>query len=334
MALWIDTMKNFIKEVKKKAANNPKIIVYPEGGEERILVALKQVLKQKLAIPILLGNKTEILKKLERYGIHRDKVAIIQPDQSKNFDHYCEEFVKLRKHKGMTLAKAKKILRDVNYFGTMMVYMGDADCLLSGAVHTTAATVRPALQIIKTHEQYHRASALFLLKLNSKVYLFADVGISIDPTAEELAEIAIDSEKTAKRFGIKPKVAMLSFSTHGSAHHPQVEKVKKATEIVKKRYPKLQIDGELQLDAALIPEVRKRKAPGSKLKGEANVLIFPDLNSGNICVKIVERLAKAKALGTLVQGLHKPINDLSRGCTAEDIVNTTALTVVEAQGHQ
>jgi len=212
-----------------------------------------------------------------------------------------------------------------------MVHLNNADGLVSGSVHSTADTVRPALQIIKTKEQFHKVSSLFLMILQERLLIFADSAIMINPDAKDLAEIAIDTVETAKKFNIEPKVAFLSFSTHGSAKHPMVEKVTEATAIAQAKKPEVLFEGDLQVDAALVPEVAKLKCPNSKIKGDANVLIFPDLQSGNIAYKLVERLAKASAVGPIIQGLNKPVNDLSRGCSVQDIVDVTAITAVEAQ---
>jgi phosphate acetyltransferase len=319
---------NLLDKIHKQAKKNPKRIVFPESSEERILKACDKILKKGIAKVILLGNKNKILNKAKKLNLNIKKARIIDHLKSKT---YTNELVKLRKSKGMTIKKAKELLKDENYFGTMMVHMNHADGLISGAIHTTADTVLPALQIIKTKEEFHRVSGLFLMLIKDKVYLFADCAININPDAKTLAEIAIDSEKTAKRFGIRPRIAMLSFSSHGSGDHKILDKIRNAVKIVQKKEPKLKIDGELQVDAALDPEVCKIKAPNSKLKGNANVLIFPDLNVGNISYKLVERLGNAEAIGPILQGLQKPINDLSRGCKVKDIVNLAAITVVEAQ---
>lgn len=324
-------MKDLLKKIKIEAKNNPKRIVFPEGNEPRTINAIKIILRDKIAKVILLGNINDIKKRLKKIKINPDNLTIIEPLKSDRLGHYAEEFYRLRRHKGITLEDAKRIIKDNIYFGTMMVHLNEADGFVCGAVHTTAETIRPALQIIKTKEKYHKVSGLFLMKLKGKIYLFADCAININPTAEELAMIAMDSANTSIEFGIKPRIAMLSFSTHESATHEVIEKVRNAVRIVKKRNPKLIIDGELQVDAAIVPFVAKIKCPNSILKGNANVLIFPNLETGNIAYKLVERLAKAQAIGPILQGLKKPINDLSRGCSVEDIVNITAITVVEVQ---
>lgn len=325
-------MKDFIKGIKDKARKNPKRIVFPEGEEERILNAAKVIVKEGIAKVILLGNEEIISKKAKKIGLDLNKVKVINPAKSGKDEKYAKEFFKLRKKKGIDIKEAREMIKDDSYYGTMMVHLGDADGLVSGAVHTTADTIRPALQIIGTKRKFERVSGVFFLMLPDKGLLFfADAAVEIEPDAKDLAEVAIDTAETAKKFGIKPKVAMLSFSTRGSARHPLVDKVREATEIVRYRKPKLIVDGEIQLDAAIDKDVCKIKCPNSVLKGEANVLIFPDLQSGNISYKLVERLAHARAVGPVLQGLRKPVNDLSRGCNAGDIVDITAITVVEAQ---
>jgi phosphate acetyltransferase len=326
-------MEMLIDEIKKKARNNPQRIVFPESAEPRTLKACDIIIREGIAKPILVGYPDKILERLKELSLsHLEGISIINPTDFQGYKKYAEELYDLRKEKGMTLEEAHKTLQDFTYFATMMVHMGDADGLVSGAVHSTGDTVKPALQIIKTKDKYHKVSGLFLMFLDNKTYLFADCAVTINPTAEELAMIAMDSVKTARTFGIEPKVAMLSFSTKGSAKHEFVDKVVKATEIVQRSDPDLIIDGEIQVDAAIVPEVGTIKCPGCILKGDANVLIFPDLQSGNIAYKLVERLAKAQAVGPILQGLNKPVNDLSRGCSIQDIVDVTAITAVEAQG--
>jgi len=327
-------MQNFINKIKSCARINPKRIVFPEGSEERILKATAQIQKEQTASIILLGNSDLIKSKSKSLGLNLNfnKIEIHNPTTSSKLERYAEEFFSIRKHKPkMTEKKALEIIQKINYFGTMMVNLNEADGMVSGTTFSTADTIRPALQIIKTKENFHKVSGVFIMILQDRLMLFADTAVIIDPNSYELADITVDTINTAKQFGIIPKVAMLSFSTNGSAKHPMIDKVREATVMAKKRCPDTIIEGELQVDAAIIPEIAKQKSPNSKLKGEANILIFPDLQSGNISYKLVERLAKAHAIGPILQGLNKPINDLSRGCSYKNIVDITALTVCETQ---
>jgi len=324
-------MKKFIKDIKKKAKENIKTIVLPESGDERILRATRIILQKKIAKIILVGDEKVVKETASHLGVNLKNVTIWNHENYPKIDSLIKEFYELRKKKGMTLEKASEVMKDPNYFATMLVHAGVADGLVSGATHTTADTVRPALQIIKTHEKFHKVSSFFFMMLEKKLLLFADCGIEIEPDAKDLADIAIDTALNAKKFGIEPKVALLSFSTAGSAKHPLVSKVQEATAIVKDRMPGLIVDGELQVDAALVPSVAHSKAPKSKIQGDANILIFPDLQSGNIAYKLVERLAWADAVGPILQGLKKPVNDLSRGCKVEDVVDVVAITAVEGE---
>ncbi|MBS1266075.1 MAG: Phosphate acetyltransferase [Candidatus Woesearchaeota archaeon] len=314
-------MKEFMNNIFKKASSDPKRIVFCEGEDPRVVKALKKITDKKIAKPIVVGKISEQI----------DGVQLVDLDNFNKIKEYAEKLVEIRKHKDMTLEKANKLLQDPCYLGTMMVYMQDADGLVAGCTHSTAKTVIPALQIIKTHDKFHKVSGLFLMMYDSRILLFADCAITINPDAKDLADIAIDSANTAEKFGIEPKVAMLSFSTKGSAKHPMVDKIREATKIVKSKKPELIIDGEMQVDAAIVPKVANIKCPDCVIQGDANVLVFPDLNSGNMAYKLVERLGKFKAVGPILQGLKKPVNDLSRGCSAQDIVDVTAITVVEAQ---
>lgn len=327
-------MKNFVKQIKNKAKENPQKIVLPEADLDlRVLEATEIILNEGTAIPILLGNPESIKGKIQKhkYQINLEEIEIIDPKTFPHLEKYTKELFELRKHKGITLEDAKKLIQKVNYFGTMLVHMDYVDGMISGTTWSTADTIKPALQIIKTKEKFHKISGVFFMILEGKPLLFADCAIIIKPTPEELAEIAIDTAETAIRFGLEPRVAMLSFSTFGSAKHEEVEKIRKATEIVKKQRPELKITGEVQVDTALVKEVSIKKAPDSLIKGDANILIFPDLNAGNIAYKLVERLAGADAIGPILQGIKKPINDLSRGCNAEDIATLAAFTTCEAQ---
>jgi len=305
-----------MKKIIKKAQRNPRRIVFPESRDPRILKAVQIIAQKKIAKPLLLVKGKKSLK-----GI----TCVDMTDKTLQ-DRYARLMYKKRKHKGWSLGKCKKLISQENYFGTMMVVAGDADGLISGAVHTTAETLRPALQLIKKTSKV--VSSVFLMQIKKKNYLFADCAVNISPNARELAAIAYSSSQTAKIFGIPARVALLSFSTLGSAHHPDVDKVRKAVKIIKRKFPRLLVEGELQVDAAIVPLIAKMKAPKSRLKGQATVLIFPDLNSGNIGYKLVQRLGGGKAIGPLIQGLAQPINDLSRGCSVQDIVNLAALTGV------
>jgi len=324
-------MQKFLKQILKKAKSDPQRIVFPEGTEPRVLKAVSKILKLKIAKPILLGDEKAIAKAAKKLKVNIKNAQIVNPATFPRFKEYCDKFFKLRKHKGITPQQATQTMKDLEYLGTMMVYMDDADGLVSGSTHSTADTVRPALQIIKTHSKFHKVSGVFLMMLDNKLLLFADAAIEIQPEPRDLADIAIDSANNAKRFGLKPRVAMLSFSTKGSANHPLVQKVRDAVKIIKRRKPNLPVDGEMQVDAALVPKVAKLKNRGGKIQGNANVLIFPDLGAANIAYKLVERLGGATAVGPILQGLKKPVNDLSRGCSADDIVDVTAITVIEAQ---
>ncbi|MBR9676496.1 phosphate acetyltransferase [Candidatus Woesearchaeota archaeon] len=323
--------KTFMDDLKKKAQKDKKRIVFPEGEEERILKACEVIVKEEIATPYLIGDAAKIHEKASKLGVSLDGVEIRDPFHDHSFEAYVKKFFEMRKHKGIDLEKAKEIVRSPIYFGTMMVHLGDADGLIAGSTTSTADTLRPALQIIKTHEKFHKVSSVFLMILGDRILIFADSAVMIEPDAKDLAAIAIDTSVTAKKFGIEPRIAMLSFSTNSSAKHPLVDKVKEATAIVKDKAPDLVVEGEMQVDAAIVPVVCEKKFPDSKLKGDANVLIFPDLNSGNIAYKLVERLAKAQAVGPILQGLKKPVNDLSRGCSVDDIIDVCAITVVEAQ---
>jgi len=323
----------FIKQLLPLSQKINTKIVYPETEDNRTIEAIEIIIKKKITKPILIGDSKKLLKKLKKRKINLSKVEIIDPNKFYEIDKLVKRLYKLRKNKGMTLINAKKILlTNKIFFGTMLVEMGYADGLISGATHTTAETIRPALKVIKTKKRNNVVSGLFFMELQNKIYIFADCAVNIKPNAQELAKIAIQSAETAKNFKINPKVAMLSFSTKGSAKHEDIEKVKKATSIAKKfAKNKFKIDGEMQVDAAIVPSVCKSKCKDCALKGDANVLIFPDLNAGNISYKLVERLAKAKAIGPVLQGLKKPINDLSRGCSVNDIVELSIITAIQTQ---
>ena len=328
-------LMNKILEVAKA---DKKRIVLPEGNEERTIVATEEIYKQGYAHPILVVNREEILNKATALNADLTGVEIIDPETSENLSKYIEAFYELRKNKGMTMSKAEKIVRDPLYFGTMMVKLGDADGMVSGAVHTTGDLLRPGLQIIKTAPGVSVVSSFFIMMVPDSVYgeegmlLFSDCAVNPNPNEDQLAAIAIATAETAKNLcKVEPRVAMLSFSTMGSADHELVSKVRTATEKAKELRPDLLIDGEMQLDAAIVESVASQKAPNSKVAGKANVLVFPDLQAGNIGYKLVQRFAKAEAIGPICQGFAKPINDLSRGCSSEDIVKVVAITAVQAQ---
>ena len=328
-------LMNKIFEVAK---SNKKTIVLPEGTEDRTLVAVQEIQKQGFAYPVLIGNEDEINEKAKSLDVDLSGVKIIDPEKSDRLEAYVEAFYELRKKKGMTMEKADKIVRDPLYFATMMVKLDDADGMVSGAVHTTGDLLRPGLQIIKTAPGVSCVSSFFIMLVPGSKYgengllLFSDCAVNPNPNEDQLAAIAIATAETAKNLcKMEPKVAMLSFSTMGSADGELVKKVRKATEIAKELRPDLNIDGEVQLDAAIVEKVANQKAPNSKVAGKANVLVFPDLQAGNIGYKLVQRFANAEAIGPVCQGFAKPINDLSRGCSVEDIVGVVAITCVQAQ---
>lgn len=313
-------------------------IVLPEGEEERTIKASRVIKNENLAEIFLVGCEENIKAKAQELDVDLDGIQILDPNKSEKTAEYAKAFYELRKNKGMTEEKADKIVRDPLYFGTMMLKQGDVEGLVSGAVHTTGDLLRPGLQIVKTAPGINVVSSFFLMSVPDCEFgedgflLFADCAVNPNPTAEQLASIAISTADSAKGLAkIDPKVAMLSFSTMGSAEHELVSKVRVATDLAKDARPDLMIDGELQLDAAIVPGVAAKKAPESSVAGKANVLVFPDLQAGNIGYKLVQRFAKAEAVGPICQGFAKPINDLSRGCSAEDIVNVVAVTAVQAQ---
>ena len=330
---------SFIEDVKAKAKARMKTIVLPEAEDKRTLEAAQQIKKEGFANLILLGNKETVEKDARNYGFDVSGIEVVDPKTSPSLDDYVATLVELRKSKGMTEEEARKLLTESNtYFAVMMVKKGDADGLVSGACHSTADTLRPSLQILKTKPGTKLVSAFFVMVVpdcpygENGTFVFSDCGLNQNPTAEELAAIA-ESSAESFRFivGKEPKVAMLSYSTMGSAKHDDVTKVQEATRIAKENNPDLLLEGELQLDAALVESVASLKAPGSKVAGHANTLIFPNLDAGNIGYKLVQRLAKAEAYGPMTQGIARPVNDLSRGCSAEDIVGVVAITAVQCQ---
>lgn len=329
----------YIDTIKDRARQDKKTIVLPESTDKRTLIAASQILQEGIANIIMIGNEEKIHDGAGWLEVDLTGLQVVNPSTSDKLEEYVELLYETRKAKGMTMEKAREILTtDYLTFGIVMVKANDADGMVAGACHSTADTLRPALQILKTAPGVKLVSGFFILDVpncefgENGTFLFADCGLNQDPTAEELAAIADTSAKSFKSLiGAKPVIAMLSHSTKGSAKHPLVDKVVEATRIAHEEYPHLTLDGELQTDAALVPAIGKSKAPGSEVAGKANVLIFPNLDCGNIGYKLVQRLAKADAYGPMLQGIAKPVNDLSRGCSWQDIVGVVALTAVQAQ---
>ncbi len=315
----------------ERARSNRKKIVLPESDDERILRATEILLRRDVVDIILLGEKKKIEHRSTSLGLDISKAEIIYPEESPLMDVFVDEFYKLRQKKGLSLEAARDAMMHEAYFATMMVHLGHADGMVSGAVHTTGETIRPALQIIKTKPGISTVSSIFFMCLDTKVLVYGDCAVNQDPNAKELAQIAISSSDTAKIFGIEPKVAMLSYSTGSSGQGDDVEKVRNATQFVKELRNDILVEGPIQYDAAIDPKVAKKKLPNSKVAGKANIFIFPDLNTGNNTYKAVQRSSNAVAIGPVLQGLKKPVNDLSRGCLVADIVNTVAITVIQAQ---
>lgn len=331
-------LMDLMQRLWKRAAKNKKTIILPEGEEERIIVACGKILRDDVAKLILIGDSFKIKSKAKKLGVDLGDVKIVNNLTSNRRGPYADKLYELRMHKGMTPKEAAKMMDDPIVFGIMMLKMDEADGLVSGAIHTTKALLKPALQIIKAAPDVSLISSFFIMITSNRkfgdngILLFADCGLNENPTAEQLADIAISTSKTAEYLcDMDPRVALLSFSTKGSADNESVRKVRTSLDIAKTNDPDLIIDGELQLDAALIPSVASQKAPGSSVEGQANVLIFPNLDAGNIGYKLVERFGKAQAIGPLCQGFAKPVNDLSRGCTADDIAKSIVVTAVQAQ---
>lgn len=329
---------NFIGKIKEKASKDVKTIVLPEATDIRVLKACEIINKEKFAKVVLIGNEEEVNKLLKENNINIGDIKVINPEKSEKKEEYVDTLYELRKAKGMTKEQAKELILNPVYFGMMMVKLEDADGLVSGATHSTADTLRPALQIIKTAPGTKLVSTFVAIDVpncefgENGLFFFGDCGLNQNPNSEELAQIALSTAKSFENLvGVDAKVAMLSYSTKGSAKAEEITKVQDATRIAKELSPALMLDGELQLDAAIVPEIAKSKAPGSNVAGHANVLIFPELEAGNIGYKLVERLANAEAYGPICQGIAKPVNDLSRGCKAEDIVGAVAITAVQAQ---
>jgi len=327
------TPRMFQYQLVKRAMSDRKHIVLPEGDDDRIITAASRLIKQGVVELTILGKKEEIKNAAERLNLKLDfsKINIVDPKESSNFDKYAQTLYELRKSKNITMEMARDLMADVSYYGTMMVYLGEADGMVSGANHTTQHTIRPALQFVKTKPGVSTVSSVFFMCLPDRVSVFGDCAVNPNPTSEQLAEIAISSADSSKMFGIEPKIAMLSYSSGSSGQGEDVEKVRVATEIVKTQRPDLEVEGPIQYDAAVDPNVGKHKLPNSKVAGQASVLIFPDLNTGNNTYKAVQRETGAIAIGPMLQGLNKPVNDLSRGCTVDDIFNTVVITAIQAQ---
>ncbi|SEB65816.1 phosphate acetyltransferase [Tenacibaculum sp. MAR_2009_124] len=328
------TPRMFQYNLLQRAKQERKHIVLPEGADDRILTAASQLQKIDLVDITILGKKVNIESSIKRLNIPFDfeKTPVINPIESEYFHDFASTLYELRKHKGLNLAMAEDLMADVSYFGTMMVYKGYADGMVSGAAHTTQHTIKPALQFVKTKPGFSVVSSIFFMCLEDRVSVFGDCAINPNPTAEQLAEIAISSADSSIAFGINPKIALLSYSSGASGKGEDVDVVRRATEIVKEKRPDLKVEGPIQYDAAVDPSVGKKKLPNSEVAGQANVLIFPDLNTGNNTYKAVQRETGALAIGPMLQGLNKPVNDLSRGCTIDDIFNTVILTAIQAQG--
>jgi phosphate acetyltransferase len=321
----------FQYELFDRARTQRRTIVLPEGDDDRVLRAAGAVLSGGIADLVILGDETAVRARARELGVDLDAARIVSPTDPELVPRFAAEYARLRAHKGVTLAQAADTVTDVSYFGTMMVHLGLADGMVSGAAHTTAHTIRPAFEVIKTRPGVSVVSSVFLMALADRVLVYGDCAVIPDPTSEQLADIAISSAATARAFGIEPRVAMLSYSTGDSGAGAEVEKVRAATELVRTRAPELPVEGPIQYDAAADAAVARAKLPGSSVAGRATVFVFPDLNTGNNTYKAVQRSAGAVAMGPVLQGLNKPINDLSRGALVEDIVNTIAITAIQAQ---
>lgn len=322
-------MADLFESLKAKISGNNLRIVFPEGLDERILTAAGRLAEEGHLMPILIGNIEQVQEKAKSLGVSLGSAEIYDPHNYIMMDELVASFVERRKGKA-TEEDARRILLDENYFGTMLVHTNKANGLVSGAAHSTADTVRPALQIIKTKEGVRKTSGVFIMVREDEKYVFADCAINIAPDSTDLAEIAIESARTAQMFDIEPRVAMLSFSTKGSAKSPETERVSQAAEEAKKMDPMLILDGEFQFDAAFVPSVAAKKAPDSLIQGNANVFVFPSLEAGNIGYKIAQRLGNFEAVGPILQGLNRPVNDLSRGCNEEDVYKLALITAAQA----
>lgn len=322
-------MMELFESLKQKIKGKNLRIVFPEATDERILKAAVRLQQENLVEPVFLGAAEEIQKAALAAGVTTSQIKILDPNNYSDFEQMVDAFVE-RRHGKNTKEQAQKMLRDPNYFGTMLVFLGQVDGMVSGAVHPTGDTVRPALQIIKVKPGLTRTSGAFIMQKDDQRYLFADCAININPNSQELAEIAVTSAKTAQLFDIDPKVALLSFSTKGSAKSDEVTKVAEAAKLAQQMNPDLALDGELQFDAAFVPKVAQQKAPNSTVAGQATVFVFPELQSGNIGYKIAQRFGGFEAIGPVLQGLNKPVSDLSRGCNEEDVYKLSLITAAQA----
>ncbi len=310
--------------------NEKRLIVFPEGTDERILSATSKLAEKEILTPILIGDESEVLAKAKAFNVNIEKCKIINPLNYEKMNEMIDSFLEIRQGK-TTKEEAVEMLKTESYFGTMLVSMNEADGLVSGAVNSTSDTVRPALQIIKTRPGIKKTSGVFVMVRGEERYIFGDCAINIAPTSDDLAEIAVESHKTAKVFGIEPKIAMLSFSTKGSAQSEETERVVEAISKAKEINDNLIIDGEFQFDTAFVPSVAAKKAPESEIQGDATVFVFPSLEAGNIGYKLAERLGEFEAVGPILQGLNKPVNDLSRGCNSEDVYKLALVTAAQAK---
>lgn len=320
---------DLIEQLKGRIKGTDAKIVFPEGEDERVLGAAFRLLEDDVMEPIVLGSRKKVEATATKLGLDLTKINFIDPEEYEEKEELVEKLVERRKGK-LDPIRAKNLLEDPNYFGTMLVYTGKASGMVSGAIHTTGETVKPALQIIKTKEGVSRTSGAYILIRDDEIYLMADCAINIDPDEDALAEIAVVSNETAKQYGLDPKIAMLSFSTFGSASHEMVTKMANATAKAKALNPDMVVDGELQFDAAFVPEVAAKKAPNSPVAGKANVFIFPSLEAGNIGYKIAQRFGGFEAIGPILQGLNAPVNDLSRGCNSDEVYSLAVITAAQA----